>query len=214
MADYVTVENIKEDIPDSPLLDVSDATYDIVIGNMITAASRMIDRYVGGWANYFYPSTADETRYFDGNGEEELYIDPIVSLTSVYVSEGGGRASSDYTAWTKDTDFYVKPYNYTALSQPIQSLVIDNDSGSKGTWGTTRKGVKVTGIFGYSSTPPEDIKQATKIQAVRWFSRAKQNYQDGGANPTLGEMTYVQQLDPDVKMLLLPYRVGNAVTGF
>ena len=130
------------------------------------------------------------------------------------VSEGGGRASSDYTTWTEDTDFYVKPYNYSALGQPIQSLVIDNDSGNKGTWGRVRKGVKVTGVFGYSATPPTDIKQAVKIQAVRWFSRAKQNYQDGGANPTLGEMTYVQQLDPDVKILLLPYRVGNAVIGF
>lgn len=214
MADYVTVEELKEDLPDSPLLDVSDATYDMALGNFITAASRQIDRYVGGWDNYFYPTTDDAVRYFDGNGDEELYVDPLVSLTSVYVSEGGGRASSDYTAWTEDTDFYVTPYNYSALGQPIQSLVIDNDSGNKGSWGRVRKGVKVTGVFGYSATPPEDIKQACKVQTLRWFSRAKQNYQDGGANASLGEMTYVQELDPDVKMLLSPYRVFNAVIGF
>lgn len=214
MADYVTVQELKEDVPDSPLFDISDETYDTVLGNMVTAASRAIDKFVGGWANYFYPTSDDATRYFDGNGEEEIYIDPLVSLTSVAVSESGGRAATDYTTWTLDTDFYVSPYNYSALSQPIQSLVVDNDSGSKGTWGTVRKGVKITGVWGYSSTPPADVEQACKIQAIRWFSRAKQNYQDGGANPTLGEMTYVQQLDPDVKILLLPYRVGNAVIGF
>jgi hypothetical protein len=131
----------------------------------------------------------------------------------VAVSESGGRGSTDYTTWTEDTDFYVSPYNYSALGQPIQSLVIDNDSGSKGTWGTVRKGVKITGVWGYSSTPPDDIEQACKIQAFRWFSRAKQNYQDGGANPTLGEMTYVQELDPDVKMLLHPYKLTNLVIG-
>ena len=70
MADYVTVEEIKADIPDSPLFDVTDSTYDTVLGNMVTAASRLIDHYVGGWDNFFYPSTDDTTRYFDGSGEE------------------------------------------------------------------------------------------------------------------------------------------------
>ena len=43
MADYVTVSEIKADIPDSPLFDVTDSTYDTVLGNMVTAASRLID---------------------------------------------------------------------------------------------------------------------------------------------------------------------------
>ena len=48
MADYVTVEEIKADIPDSPLFDVTDSTYDTVLGNMVTAASRLID-HVSHW---------------------------------------------------------------------------------------------------------------------------------------------------------------------
>lgn len=212
MADYVKAAEIKNDIPDSPLFDVSDETYDNVLGNMVTAASRMIDRYVGGWDNYFYPTTDSQTRYFDGSGEEQIYIDPMVSLISVAVSESGGRQSSDYTDWTVDSDYFVAPYNYSSLGMPIMSLVVDNDSGSKGTWGTTRKGVKVTGIFGWSATPPEDIEQACKIQAVRWFMRAKQGYQDGGANPSLGEMVYVKELDPDVKMILQRYKTHNMVS--
>ena len=209
MADYVTVSEIKADIPDSPLFDVTDSTYDSVLGNMVTAASRLIDRYVGGWDNFFYPTTDDQTRYFDGSGEEQQYIDPMVSLTSVAVSESGGRAVSDYTTWTNDTDFFVSPYNYASIGMPIMSLVIDNDAGSKGTWGTTRKGVQVTGVFGWSATPPADIEQACKIQAVRWFMRAKQGYQDAGANQNLGEMYYMKELDPDVKTILQRYKIFN-----
>jgi len=137
------------------------------------------------------------------------YIDPMVSLTSVAVSESGGRAASDYTTWTVDTDFFVMPYNYSSIGMPIMGLVIDNDSGSKGTWGTTRKGVKVTGVFGWSATPPADIEQACKIQAVRWFMRAKQGYQDAGANQNLGEMYYMKELDPDVKTILQRYKMFN-----
>jgi hypothetical protein len=211
MADYTTVSQVKADIPDSPLFDSTDNTYDSVLSGMITAASRLIDKEVGGWPDYFYPSTADTTRYFDGNGDNELYIDPLVTLTSVAVSESGGRSSTNYTAWTLDTDYYVYPYNYAQTSHPITSLVIDNDSGSKGVFNRDRKAVKVVGVFGYSSVPPDDIVQATKIQAVRWFMRAKQGYQDAGAGPAVGQMTYVQELDPDVKILLQPYQIGNMV---
>lgn len=211
MADYTNIQAVKADMPDSELFSSTAYDYDGVIQGMITAASRLIDREVGGWANYFYPTTADETRYYDGNGEEEIYVDPIVSLTSVYVSEGGGRASSDYTAWTQDTDFYIMPYNYSALDVPIQALVIDNDAGSKGTWGTVRKGIKITGVFGYSSTPPADIQQAAKITAMRWFMRAKQSWQDTSVNAAMGDMLYTQSLDPDVKEILKPYKTFNAV---
>ena len=77
MADYVTVAEIKTDLPDSDIDALND--YDTVISNMITSASRLIDREVGGWADYFSPTTDDETRYFDGSGEIEQYIDAMVS---------------------------------------------------------------------------------------------------------------------------------------
>ena len=210
MADYATTAELKADVPDSPLFDPADESYDVVLGKMITAASRLIDKYVGGFENCFYPSTDTATRYYDGNGEDALWIDPLLSLTSLAVSESGGRAASDYTTWTLNTDFYTYPYNTT----PYERLLVDNDAGSKGTFGTTRKGVKIVGVWGYSSTPPADVKQACKIQAMRWFMRAKQGYQDAGVNANLGEMIYAQELDPDVKMLLAPYRLHNAVTGW
>ena len=207
--DYVTAEEVKIDLVDSGIRDTDE--YNAVLRVYITAASRLIDHEVGGWDNYFYPTTDDETRHFDGSGELIQNIDPCISLTSVEVSESGGREASDYTTWTEDTDFYISPYNYAEVGIPIRSLIVDNDAGSKGYFMRVRKGVKVKGIFGYSSTPPDIIMLACKIQVMRWFMRAKQSWQDAGVNSAIGEMLYIQDLDPAVKRLLAPYRRANIV---
>jgi len=41
--------------------------------------------------------------------------------------------------------------------------------------------------------------------------RAKQSWQDAGVNSAIGEMLYIQDLDPAVKRLLAPYRRANIV---
>lgn len=207
MADYVTVAEIKADLPDSDIDTLND--YDAVLANMITSASRLIDREVGGWPNYFDAPSTDSTRYFDGSGEEEQWIDPMTSLTSVSVAESGGRSSSNYTDWTENTDYYVWPYNYSEIGKPIEKLIVDNFEGSKGVFNESRKSVKVVGKFGYSASPPDDIVQAVKIQVMRWFMRSKQAWQDTSASERLGQMLYTQELDPDVKRLLMPYKIHN-----
>lgn len=207
MALYTTLVDVKAETGDTDFISSTD--YDATIETMIENASRLIDLEVGGWPNYFSPTTDGETRYYDGSGEEEQLIDPLVTLTSVYVAESGGRAVTDYTAWTENTDYYTWPYNSTAVSQPIRKLITDNDSGSKGKFNRSRKAVKVTGIFGYSASTPEAIEQACKIQSVRWFQRSKQMYQDASSNAATGQLLYAQTLDPDVKRLLQSYKIGS-----
>lgn len=206
MADYTSVEQVKADMPDSALYDSVD--YDLVLSEMITNASRLIDREVGGWPNYFVASSMEE-RYFDGSGELEQWIDPLLTLDFLSVAETGGRSAADYTSWTLNTDFYVWPYNHDAVGLPIQKFIVDNHSGAKGKFPKGKKGVWVGGLFGYSATAPSPIAQACKITALRWFMRAKQGYQDASASAALGQMIYIQSLDPDVKALLMPYKIGN-----
>lgn len=210
MADYCSTSDIKADMPDSGLASSTDTTYDTAIGNMITAASRLIDKYVGREANWF-SSTDEKTRYYDGSGEVIQEIDEVHTLTSVSISDGGGTSSSSYEAITLNTDFYVWPYQYDQLGVPITRLIMDWN-GDEYTWPHFRKAVKVVGQFGYSSTPPDDVKMACKIQAVRWFSRAKQMYQDRGGGDFSGQITFAKtEIDPDVKMLLESYVIGNMV---
>jgi hypothetical protein len=212
MADYCSTSDIKVDMPDSGLASSTDATYDTAIGNMITAASRLIDKYIGREANWF-STTDEETRYFDGSGEVIQEIDELHTLTSVSISDVGGTSSTSYEAITLDTDFYVWPYQYDQLGVPITRLIMDWN-GDEYTWPHFRKAVKVVGQFGYSATPPEDVKMACKIQTMRWFGRSKQMWQDAGGGSVTGQLVYsrvAKDLDPDVRILLESYVIGNMV---
>lgn len=174
----------------------------------VTAASRMIDAEVGRWAGFFYPTTDDVTRYYDGSGYGEQEIDEFVSITSISVSEFGGVESSDYTAWSS-SDYLVAPYNYAANSKPITKLIADKINGSKYGFYNYPKSVKVVGVAGYAATVPDLIAQAVRIQAVRWFMRAKGGYQDVTGNDDIGRLQYKgdAELDADVKLLLWPFKL-------
>ena len=209
MADYCATTDIKTDMPDSPLASSTD--YDDMLAGLITQASRLIDKEVGRWANYFSPSTDGETRYYDGSGETEQWIDECASLTSVAVSESGEvAASTGYTTWTLATDYFVFPYNASADGVPITRLDVDW-KGPKHKFYGYRKGIKVTGVFGYSLTVPDPVKRACQIQVMRWLMRSKQGWQDASLNPEMGEMLYAQSIDPDVARLLLPYKIASLV---
>ena len=206
---YCTVSDIKADMPDSPLFTSTDTTIDAAITALITSASRLIDKEVGAMPGYFASSDSD-TRYYDGDGSDECVIDECVSITTLSVAEGGGRASSDYTAWTATTEYYTMPYNASGMGLPIRKIIVEADGG-KVNFPKSRKAVKIVGVFGYSATAPDDVKQACKIQAFRWFMRAKQGYQDASANVATGGTIFAQELDPDVKEILKHYRLENMV---
>jgi hypothetical protein len=199
--------------------DISEGSYSTsdypAMEGFVTAASRLIDLEVGRWEGFFYPTTDDVTRYYDGNRDGELDIDEFVSITSVSVSEQGGVASTDYTLWGS-TDYFVAPYNYSALGKPITSLIVDTINGSMAGFYGYRKAVQVVGIPGYaiSSTdgtisPPAVVALACRIQAVRWFMRAKGGYQDVTGTDETGQLFYkgTAKLDGDVKLLLHPLKL-------
>lgn len=198
--DYTTAALAFADISEGNYHD-----YDFpAMATFVTAASRLIDREVGRWDGFFYPSTSEVTLYYDGSGLICQPIEEFVSISAVAVSEQGGLSSSDYTAWVLNTDYIVKPYNYAFKGKPINELEIKQVNGTKGAWYAYPKSVSVTGIAGYSTTVPPVVALACRMQSVRWFMRAKQGYQDTGANVDIGslQITTKLELDPDVKQLL------------
>lgn len=198
MADYCTLAEIKAQIPESIYATVT--TYDAAISPLITTASRLIDRLMGRWDNFF--SGSSETRYFNGVQGDCIQIDEFVSVSAVYVSEQGGVASGSYTQLAA-TDFYPEPANATLNHRPYNALVMDYINGAELAWFPFRKAVKVVAVFGWSSTPPQEVKQACIIQTIRWVMRSKQMYQDTGADAAMGPLIFKgTELDPDVKSLL------------
>ena len=188
--------------------DISEGTYSSsdypAMAGFVTVASRLIDADFGRRAGFFYPTTDSVSFYYDGSNAKCQTIDEFVSISAVAVAEQGGLSSTDYTAWTLNTDYIVKPYNYAAMGKPINALEIVFFNGVKAAFYGWQKSVLVTGIPGYSLTPPDLIVQATKTQSIRWFLRAKQGWQDTGANSEFGKQQYkgMAELDSDVRAML------------
>lgn len=206
MVDYCTATEIKDHLIDSQL----DNTYDTILATLATRASRAIDKFTKRH-NGAYAVSADSTRYFDGVDCPELLIDELAAApTSVSVAETGDVDSSagsggTYTAWAA-SDYLLWPYNALQIGLPYEALIIDRQYGTKSTWYPFRKGVKIVGKFGFSVTPPDEIKEACIIQAARYFKRGQQAFMDTSANPMFQQMPYgvvtVAGLDPDVEVLL------------
>lgn len=191
---YCTVQDLMNAMPDVTW----GTTYDLILGLTIDRASRMIDGYLKREPGAFYV-TADQTRYFSGSGCTEQWIGELAAApTSVSVAETG---TTTYTAWAA-TDYYCWPFNALLEGIPYMRLDIDEYNGTQSVWYGYPKSVKVVGKFGFSATIPDEIRQATIIQAMRWYKRGQQAFQDTGAVVELGQLTYTQSLDPDVKAIL------------
>ena len=51
--------------------------------------------------------------------------------------------------------------------------------------------------------PAECVKQAVVVQAMRWFKRGQQSWQDTVVAAEMGQLMYFKELDPDVRTMLL-----------
>jgi hypothetical protein len=198
MANYCTLAELKGAMPDTAW----GASYDTLMNALITRASRLIDRAAGRANDAFYASTAT-ARTFDGSGCREQWVDEMAAApTLVEVSETGSLTT--YETWAS-TDYMLWPYNAAAEGRPYMRLDVDQLNGNKAVWYKFPKSVKITAKWGYSIAPPDEIKQACIIQSVRWFKRSQQAFQDAGAIVELGQLRYVQRLDPDVQTIIEHY---------
>jgi hypothetical protein len=125
----------------------------------------------------------------------ELATTPI----SVKVALAGDLADLTELA---PTDYTLAPINALGDGRPYNFIVLDTLNGDHSFWPRYPNAIVVTGRFGYSTVAPEEIKQMTLIQAVRWFKRGQQSFQDTGAITDLGQLTYTKAIDPDVAMMI------------
>lgn len=130
----------KEDVEKYLLLEI-DASFDVQIAEWIEAMEAYIDQETG--RNFIADSAASE-RLYDGDGEDDMFIDDCVSITKVEVDDD-----------EIDTDDY---YLYPANSLPITKIVLDSAVFAKG-----RQNVAITAKWGYSAAVPADIKLACTV---------------------------------------------------
>lgn len=194
MTAYATATEMKAVFSNLDLSGVAanGVTHEELFTTLLERASRTIDLYTGRDPNA-YAVTTSEVRTFVGIEREFTIIDSIATNPDLI------ETSADGITWQvlDSTD-----YRYTVAKPPYMILLA---AGNITTW---PRFVRITGKFGYSVAIPEPIRQATIIQAARWFKRGQMAYQDRvsivDGNVIAG---YVDKMDNDLAAILAAYRV-------
>lgn len=189
--EYVTLADLK------PLLNLADddTTSDAALTTAIAAASRGIERTTG--RRFWLDAVADQRIYnprgrvLVDDGGARLLVNDIGSAAGLVVeigSTGGG--------WSAIGDYETGPDNALADAVPITELI---RPASIWGWGDTRTRIRVTARFGWPAVP-EEVVQATQIQALRLYRR--KDSPDGVTGSAEWGVVRLSRIDPDVAALI------------
>lgn len=187
--DYVTTTELKS------YLRIGDTVDDSELGYAVTAASRAVDRNCN---RQFGLVAAAEARKYTARWDKDrcryvVEIDDLMTVTGLVVTGEAGAIDV----------FAKQPGNADLTGQPWTRLVVDPTSTTLPT--LKEDGVTVTAKYGWT-TVPVAVKQATLLQASRLFKRRDAPFGVAGS-PELGsELRLLAQVDPDVAVVLGPYR--------
>ena len=168
------------------------------IDQVITSVSRTIDDYCG---RFFY-SVAGTTVY---TATDYLYvaIDDFSAITSVKTDENNDGTPE--VTLTANTDYRLVT-NQTVPGWPATAIQITS-FGSHTLPVLVTQGVQVIGTRGWSAIP-EPVKAAAQLQSSRIYARRATPFGVAGS-PEGGIVRLLSRLDPDVELMLRPYRVAR-----
>mgnify|MGYP003659615915 CR=1 FL=1 len=183
-------------------LRISDSTDDTLIENSVDAASRLIDGYC--MRNFYSVGTA--TRLF--TAPDPLYC-PVDDIAGTAITiQTSTQADGIFDVTFTVTDYQLEPLNANLDGIPwafdriraVGDFAFPMVSASFGEQAL----VKVTAVFGWPAVP-KAIEQATILQAARHFKRYDSPLGVAGFGD-FGVVRVSRFLDPDVQMLVEPYK--------
>jgi len=194
MADYATLAQVKA------ALRITDTVDDALLGATITAASRFIDGHCN--RNFQVASGTAIRDYIPTARMDPLIVDDITTVVSVKIDEDLDRT---FATTLRDIDFQLEPVNGLSFGEdyPYTRVRPQED----GYWPVAfekRATVRVEGTFGWPAVP-DPVVQATILQASRLFTRYESPLGVAGFGD-MGAMRVSFKVDPDVAMLVAPYR--------
>jgi uncharacterized phiE125 gp8 family phage protein len=200
--DYVTSAELKH------YLRISGSADDAEIADAITAASRAVDLCcsLGDVARQFGVVAAPEERFYTarwdrrrGNGRWVIAIDDLMSVAGFDPE----LQDVDGTPLGSIDDYILEPRNAATRSRPWTHLVVKPAS----TYRPTGEEYECafTGLWGWTAVPVP-VKQATKLQASRFFARRNSPYGVAGSPDDGSEMRLLSKVDADVSVSLGPFK--------
>lgn len=198
---YCTLDQLKARLAISSGI----TTHDTTLSAIILACSRRIDNDT----NRVFYSSASQTRYYTPDNSLTLFcIDDILSISEIQTLSSSSAGSRTYGYTWSVNDYDLEPYY-----GPPYFRIVTNPTG-RYAFPKTKRSTKVTGVFGYCETGghPDAIREACILMAARLFERQKAPLGVTAGND-MTQSVSIMKTDPDVGMLLWPYRKMDIVHG-
>ena len=163
----------------------------------IEAVSRLVDQKSG---TTFYART--ETRNFTADYHDLLYVDDLISVTTLKTDDNDDGTYE--VTWTT-SDYYLEPKNARMKSaegekEPYRQIRV-NQNGDY-SFPTSYYGIEIAGSWGYTTTPPDYVKQVVMLMANRIYRRKDAIFGVSGT-PQLGVMTVQARIQEDTDIVKL-----------
>jgi hypothetical protein len=134
------------------------------VQNRLDAALAYVSRATG--VEYGSDSVS-ATRYYDGNGYDELAIEPAISVSTVRHMSNG---TAVYT-YVMNTDYAVYPLNDTPKTsiKRISAIILstaESNLAYQGSWPAGERNIEVDGVWGGAATMPADLAEAVLMKAT------------------------------------------------
>lgn len=198
---YATLAQVKASLG----IGTADTASDTLLNAALAAAEDMIDGYAG--RSFGTAGTAATTRVYATTVADLVFIDDATAITLVETDPGLDGTWQDQWA---SNDWQAEPLNglVGGRVRPYTSLRAVGDYLFPITHEAT---VRVTARWGWAAVPSQ-ITQATILQAARLFKRADSPLGVAGFGD-MGAVRVSRYLDPDVELLVAPFRTGSNAAG-
>ena len=183
---YVTADELKA------FVRIDDAADDTQVALAIDAASRAVDQYTG---RQFGQVAAPEARRYTARWDYARWVvdvDDLMDATGLTVAVPAGTV----------TVYDREPINAAQTGRPWTRLAVGAGSAYQPTGAANE--VTVTAKWGWPAVPAA-VKNATLLQASRFFARRESPYGIAGSPDQGSELRLLSKLDPDVAVILGPY---------
>jgi hypothetical protein len=192
MANYATLSQVKA------ALRITDQIDDSLLNTSIGAASRFVEGYCD---RSFEKASLGTATYIPTGRMDDLIVDDLTAVTSISIDED---LDETFGTTLRPIDFQLLPVNRRSggLEFPFSRIRPQEDGYWPAAYG--RATVRIVGQFGWPAVP-EAVREATILQASRLYTRLDSPLGIAGFGD-MGAMRVSFRGDPDVMMLLEPYR--------
>jgi len=136
------------------------------------------------------------------NSTSDVTLDTDIMTSGEGYIIGGFRLDEDgdgvYESTVATTDYILYPLN----KSPKTFIKISPNSSYGGFAAGVKKGVQITGTWGYSTILHKTVGRAALIQVCRWFKRKDSAYATEVGTSELGTIAIGRGLDPDIALIL------------